>query len=710
MNQPLIAISADFFTAFAKLPKQRQTRVLDFMEKFRINPTSSGINYEKIHNAYDPNMRSVRIDDTYRGIVVRQDKSGVYLLLWVDHHDRAYEWAQRKRCKINPSTGTVQVFDITQAEVEVEGEPPTQDYLFKGLSQRQLMKLGIPEEKMDETLAITSLKEFHQLRETYPEDAYERLEWLANGFEYDEVYELFAHEIEAKGDVDTEDFAAALAKPSSQRSFTIVDGEVELLAMMSAPLDKWRVFLHPAQREVVQRDFNGPARVTGGAGTGKTVVAMHRARRLAGQLSSDERLLVTTFTANLASDIEHNLRKICTLEEFRRIEVTNLDAWVARYMREAGFDFRLVYGEELDDLWREAIYLSGQPLDFPVSFYQDEWSQVIFAQDISSLRQYAAASRIGRGFRLDRKSRIAVWKVFEEFRGLLIERGVRDIESAMNECRQVITHTHTKPLYSSIIIDEGQDLSVSAYKLLRAMAGDEHKNDIFIVGDAHQRIYRHNASLSKCGVNVRGRSSYLRINYRTTEEIRRWAFGLLKGLKFDDLDDGLDDGSSCISLTHGNEPDVKNFATAEQEFDFVLGRIDELVEQGDALEDVCIVGRTNSIVQGFIKRLQNKGIRVYEIRRSKVDDRNLKGIRVATMHRIKGLEFKHIIVVSANSGTIPHQIAVNREDPVAQAAAMKAERCLLYVVLTRAKQTAIITSYGGMSEFISELLKHKMAN
>lgn len=163
-------------------------------------------------------------------------------------------------------------------------------------------------------------------------------------------------------------------------------------------------------------------------------------------------------------------------------------------------------------------------------------------------------------------------------------------------------------------------------------------------------------------------------------------------------------------MTHGNEPDVKNFATAEQEFDFVLGRIDELVEQGDALEDVCIVGRTNSIVQGFIKRLQNKGIRVYEIRRSKVDDRNLKGIRVATMHRIKGLEFKHIIVVSANSGTIPHQIAVNREDPVAQAAAMKAERCLLYVVLTRAKQTAIITSYGGMSEFISELLKHKMAN
>ena len=177
------------------------------------------------------------------------------------------------------------------------------------------------------------------------------------------------------------------------------------------------------------------------------------------------------------------------------------------------------------------------------------------------------------------------------------------------------------------------------------MAGEERRNDVFIVGDAHQRIYRNHASLSKCGINIRGRSSYLRINYRTTDEIRKWSFGLLKGLTFDDLDDGFDDGTSCISLTHGTEPLVKDFSTADQEFEFVLERIQELLDQGESLEDICLVGRTNSIVQDYVRRLQEQQIRVYEIRRSKVDDRHQKGIRVATMHRVKGLEFKHILVV-----------------------------------------------------------------
>ncbi len=705
MSNPLIAISADFFSAFAALPRQRQSRVLDFMNKFRTNPNSPGINYEKIHNAYDPNMRSVRIDDTYRGIVVRQEKSGVYLLLWVDHHDRAYAWAERKRCKINPTTGSVQVFDVTEVEVEIKKEVPAESLLFSHVSDEELQKLGVPDEKIEETRTIVSLDEFHSLKETFPEDAYERLEWIANGFDIEEVLDLFYSDIhDEEGEIDQDDFSTALSKPASLRNFTIVDGELELQAMMGAPLEKWRVFLHPAQRDVVQRDFNGPARVTGGAGTGKTVVAMHRAKRLAGQLTGNQRILFTTFTANLASDIQDNLRKICTLEELKRIEVTNLDSWVARYLRETGFDFQLVYGHEIDKLWSEAIALSGEALDYSLGFYQDEWSQVICAQEIASLKDYVSASRIGRGVRLDRKRRISLWRVFEEFRNLLVERRVRDIETAMNECRQIIVQRQREPLYSSIIIDEAQDLSVSAFKLLRAMAGEERRNDVFIVGDAHQRIYRNHASLSKCGINIRGRSSYLRINYRTTDEIRKWSFGLLKGLTFDDLDDGSHDGTSCISLTHGTEPLVKDFSTADQEFEFVLERIQELLDQGESLEDICLVGRTNSIVQDYVRRLQEQQIRVYEIRRSKVDDRHQKGIRVATMHRVKGLEFKHILVVSVNRRVVPLQVAVESEDQVAREATLKSERCLLYVALTRAKQTASITSHGGLSEFITDLM------
>ena len=178
------------------------------------------------------------------------------------------------------------------------------------------------------------MDEFHSLKETFPEDAYERLEWIANGFDIEEVLDLFYSDIhDEEGEIDQDDFSTALSKPASLRNFTIVDGELELQAMMGAPLEKWRFFLHPAQRDVVQRDFNGPARVTGERGTGKTVVAMHRAKRLAGQLTGNQRILFTTFTANLASDIQDNLRKICTLEELKRIEVTNLDSWVARYLR-----------------------------------------------------------------------------------------------------------------------------------------------------------------------------------------------------------------------------------------------------------------------------------------------------------------------------------------------------------------------------------------
>lgn len=705
MATPLIAISTDFFTAFAALPRQKQSRVIDFVSKFRNDPNSPGINYEKVRQAADPNIRSVRIDDTYRGIVVRQEGTGVYLLLWVDHHDRAYEWARRKRCKINRKTGSVQVFDVSDVVAETGLEGIEEKSLFAKVSDEQLLKLGVPEEQIDETRLITSLEELHALQGALPEDAYEGLEWVANGFDVEEVLEMFSElETDDQEAVDIYDFATALGKPGSLRSFTVVEGEAELQAMMSAPLDKWRVFLHPVQRKIVNKDFNGPARVTGGAGTGKTVVAMHRARRLSRELKDGERLLFTTFTANLAADIQENLRKICTLEELRRIEVTHLDAWVGRFLKREGFAYQLIYDDAVAQLWEEAFSLSGERLAYDLNFFPEEWSKVICAYDLTSLKEYVQVSRLGRGVRLDRRKRMSVWKVFEEFRNLLLERQLRDIESAMNECSRFILKKHGgTPLFASIIVDEGQDLSPSAYRLLRSMAGAEHKNDLFIVGDAHQRIYGHRAALSRCGVNIRGRSSYLRINYRTTQEIRKWAFGLLKGFSFDDLDDGFDDGSACISLTHGMEPLIKDLGTADQEFEFVFEQIRAIVAQGGALEGICVVGRTNKTVQDYVDRFRAQDMRVYEIRRSKIDDRRHEGIRVATMHRVKGLEFEHLFVVSANKQNIPLASALRSDDPLLKEAALLAERCLLYVALTRARKSATITSFGGMSEFVQGL-------
>lgn len=571
-NKPTVAISADFLTAYAALPRQKQGKVTEFFNKFRNDPTHPGINFEKINEGIDKNICSVRIDDTYRGIIVREPESNVYILLWVDHHDEAYAWAKRKKCSINKLTGSVQIFDVQ--EVIEEQNTIDEPALFASISDEVFERIGLPEEQLPMIKAIKTLEGLHSLKAAIPEDAFEGLEWLGNGFSAEEVLDTLYPEIE-RVEVNENDFAAALQTDASKKSFVIVDGEEELQAIMQEPLEKWRIFLHPTQRKVVGKKFNGPARVLGGAGTGKTVVAMHRAKMLASNLNSDGKILFTTYTKNLAEDIKDNLRKICSAEEMKKIDIINLDAWVSNFLRRQGYEYQIVYDEEVDKAWRDAIAIAGGELSFVENFYKDEWVKVVQAQEVYDKVAYCKAPRIGRGVRLDRKVRMQIWDVFEEYQNIMNEKLQRDVETAMYECRKILENKRLTGQYTSIIVDEGQDLSPSAYRLLRALAGDEHQNDIFIVGDSHQRIYRNKAVLSKCGINVRGRSSYLRINYRTTEEIRKFAFGLLNGVSFDDLDEDYDNGKGCQSLTHGDKPEIKEFATPEEELDYLVSRIHE---------------------------------------------------------------------------------------------------------------------------------------
>lgn len=693
-----IAISSDFLTAFAALPRQVQGKVTDFINKFRNNPTAPGINYEKINGAVDSKICSVRIDDTYRGIVVRQKESGVYLLLWVDHHDEAYEWARRKKCSVNPNTGSVQVFDIQCAEADARTED-TDVGLFSVVSDEALLLLGVPVEQLSYIRQLRSVDAFYQSKSMLPGDAYENLEWLVNGFPVEEVLEL--HRFDTIAVDKNDDLAKALQNPESLVSFVVVEGEEELLRIMSEPLEKWRVFLHPSQRKLVERNYSGPARVLGGAGTGKTVVAMHRAKWLANRMNGKDKLLFTTFTANLAGDIKYNLRKICSVEEQRHIEVINIDAWVSQFLREQGYPHTIVYEETLDGIWEEAIALSGEDLELPASFFSEEWSKVVSAHEAFTIEEYMKASRLGRGTRLDRKTRLQVWKVFEEYRNLLRERQIRDVDTAMYECRKLVEKTGSNTQYPCIIVDEGQDLSMAAYRLLRTLTGPEHPNDIFIVGDTHQRIYKKKVALSKCGINVRGRSSYLRINYRTTEEIRKYAFALLKGVTFDDLDNEYDDGKVCQSLTHGSPPTIRCFKSAAEELDYLVATLRDMEGRGVSLKTVCIVARTHKLLDDYIAGLTCQQIKTYEIRRSKLDDHNYDGVRVATMHRVKGLEFKHVFVVAANKRVIPLASTIVQTDAISEEESITAEKCLLYVALTRAQESAHISCYGTPSEFLT---------
>lgn len=421
---------------------------------------------------------------------------------------------------------------------------------------------------------------------------------------------------------------------------------------------------------------------------------------LAANLESDGKILFTTYTKNLAEDIKDNLRKICSVEEMKRIDIINLDAWISNFLRRQGYEYQIVYDEEIDKAWRNAIAIAGGDLSFVENFYKDEWVKVVQAQEVYDKVSYCKASRIGRGVRLDRKVRMQIWDVFDEYQNIMNEKLQRDVETAMYECRKILENKKLTGQYASIIVDEGQDLSPSAYRLLRALAGDEHRNDIFIVGDSHQRIYRNKAVLSKCGINVRGRSSYLRINYRTTEEIRKFAFGLLNGVTFDDLDEDYDNGKGCQSLTHGDKPEIKKFATPEEELNYLVSRIHELEKAGVEQKNICIVARTHKLLDSYIAGLQRAGIKSFEIKANKTDDRSFEGVRIATMHRVKGLEFDHVFAVAVNKKVLPFGTKADFEDDISLEEFRTGEKCLLYVALTRARKSACVTCYGGLSELI----------
>jgi len=690
-----VVIGDTFLESFARLPSQAQKHTSDFLVKFRSNPTSAAIHYEKIASKLDKKVWSVRVDDTYRGIVIREEETGVFMLIWVDHHDEAYKWAARKRCNINPFTGAIQLYTVQEIVETVKAA-----CIFGEVTKEEYLELGVPEEQVDYVRSLTSKDAFLASKNILTPDVFEGLSWLLEDIPAKEVIEMMQAERD-KGEPKASDLRTALESAENQRFFRVVEGEEDLQAMLNRPLDKWRVFLHPTQRRIVNKDYSGAARTTGGAGTGKTVVAMHRAKRLAAGLSGHERVLFTTFTANLAADIRDNLSKICSNEELRHIEVINLDAWVGNFMRTAGYEARIEYNETaLKNIWEEAIgEAMADDMDLLADFYAEEWARVVIPQHAMNLAKYIRCSRNGRGVRLDRQKRQQVWKVFEIYQRKMKAAGKRDVHWAMDECRTLIEKQH-KTLYPHIIVDEGQDFSRIALELIRGIAGESHPNDIFIVGDAHQRIYRHKTVLSKCGIEVRGRSSILRINYRTTEETRAYAFSILSGIDFDNLDGEVLSNDKCQSLTHGEVPVVKNCRSANSELEFIVKQIRELEQGGVSLKDICLTARTHSMLDNYLQALTREGIRGYELKKEKTDDRQQDGIRLATMHRVKGLEFQYMFVAGMNKGVMPIKQVTEIDEPIARQEAMIAEKCLLYVALTRAQRGAYITSYGKKSEFL----------
>ncbi len=691
-----IAVSVLFMDALFKLPENVQKRMREFLEKFEANPKAPGFNYETLNAVVDKKLRSVRVNDTYRVIVKREEETDTYVLLWVDHHDEAYAWAAKRKCEVNPFTKKIQIYCVEE-QLEEESEKVFEnEKLFGNISESDLIRIGVPQEQVALVKNLRDYDAFLNCRRLIPEDVADNLEWAAGGVPIEEIIELIESAGTSSANVSIRD---ALASGRSSESFVVIDDQEELRNVLSASIEKWRVFLHPSQKDVVTRDYSGPARVLGEAGTGKTVVAMHRAKRLASEIKSDDKILFTTYSVNLAEDIRANLRKICTNSELSRIEVYNLDQWMSKYLEKNNHSEKVLYGKDLDEFWDKAVSIADE-LGLGRDFYKEEWTTVVAANDAYTLDDYIQSSRVGRGTRLDRTAKLKVWNVFEAFLELTSEQKVIDSDHSAAICREYIANSEAGSLYKHIIVDEGQDFSSNYYRLIRTLAGEEHPNDIFIVGDAHQRIYRRKAVLSKCGINIKGRSSHLRVNYRTTEETRRFAYSILKGLPFDNLDGEMDSEHESRSFTHGPAPTVKYFNSIKDETDYIVSEIKNLINSGATAKDICLVARTSKLLDTYEYALEGNGIKYYKVKNSKSEDREIEGIRISTMHRVKGLEFDHVFVASVNDKVIPYEYAIDRTDAASEEDTMKSERCLLYVAITRARKSAYLTGYGKRSPFL----------
>ena len=766
---PGMAMSSDFLEACARLPRAQQKGVRSLIARFNTDPTASGLNYERVRGARDPAMRSLRIDQGYRAIVLKPERGDVHMLLWADKHDEAYAWAARHECRIHPETGALQVYaprtdppdgapgretaaggspgrgdgrnagaaagpETGPDEQPEEGSgraaaasgPPAEATrafddpppAFRALKDRELARLGVPPAMLAEVRAVRGEKDLDAMQARLPVEAWEALFLYLAG----ETYEQLVLEREAPaGPVDTGDFAKALERDESRARFIVVEDELELEAMLNAPLERWRVFLHPSQRRLVERRWNGPVRVLGGAGTGKTVVAMHRARRLARGLLAPRaapaptpetrstrepgRILFTTFTRNLAADIENNLRAICTPEEMARIEVTNLDRWVAGFLRRRRYRFRIVYdrGRDAGDAWQRALDLKPPGPDFPDAFYGDEWEQVVQAAGVTTADEYLRVPRTGRGVRLSRAARAKVWPVFEEYRVQLAERGLKEVDDAYRDAAALLKEERGASDYAAVIVDEAQDMGAQSWRLIRAIV-PEGPDDLFIAGDGHQRIYsRSRVVLGRCGIDVRGRARKLRLNYRTTEQTRRWAARLLAGRAIDDLDGGADDGRGIRSLTEGPAPIIRRFASREEQARFIAGYLESLRDGGEPLRGVCIVARTRRERDAIAAALEEEGLDPVILEAGAVDDEEAEGVRLATMHRVKGLEFVRVVIASMNDGLAPLPAALEeRGDAVERESAETGERALVHVAATRAKREVLVLSFGRPSRFLTE--------
>lgn len=719
ITAPTLAYANTFLPSYARMPAKVRKKFDAFLDKFQADPTAASIDFEKLNSMRDDKVRTVRIGLEYRAVLIQPPTGNVCLVAWIDHHDKAHAWAQNRRWDIHPDTGQIQSYVVTEetesvaAEAAPEASAAATDEdplipagrLFAGWRDSDLRMLGVPVPLLPSARSLRREVELDELADYVPDDIIDALYGLASGLTPDQVLEEMGRSKAADEEIDTEDFGAALQRDLTKQHFVTIDDDHDLAAMLRAPLQAWRVFLHPTQRTLARWDVNGPIRVLGAAGTGKTVVLMHRARYLATEklTAPTDRILVTTFTRNLAATLRRQLQDLCSEDAFSRLHVENLHRWAFQFLRRQGISPNLASRAQVDRAWTDVIDSRHGTLELADTFYRDEFEKVVQANDLTERSEYLRFPRSGRGTPLTRKQRAHAWTVFQAYRELLDERGLMESADAVREARLHLERSDAKPPFDAVLADEAQDFGAAELRLLRALT-PAGPNDMFLVGDAHQRIYGHKTTFSQAGIEIRGRSKRLRINYRTTDRIRKRAVATLDGQAFDDLDGNTDTLDGYRSLRQGEEPTVEVFPHRDAELQALVARVNAYLadESQGAVRgpEIVVAARTNSLADAAAQALEDAGVATHRLSEAD-DDGGNDGVRIATMHRLKGLEFRVVVLVGVEQGVVPLPVPASKTaDAVAADEHELAERSLLYVAATRARDALHISAAGTLSPLL----------
>lgn len=726
-----LGLHKDFLLEFARLERPVQRRVHEVFGKFE-QQRHAGIHLEKLRDGRDPRLKTIRIDRSWRGVVLAPDKGDSFLLLKVLPHDEAIEWARTHRATVNSATLGIELRNDVALERATAGlrlvAETAPQRLFAAASDGELRRLGVDADVLPLVRLLTTEEELEALHRRLPEQQYDVLAGLASGMSADEVWrevvqtQLATSEVSAPqqavlepGSATSEwpttaepgrsgDLAESMARATGR--VALVSGPDELMDILAKPFDAWRVFLHPTQRRVAyRRSYTGPARVSGGPGTGKTVVALHRAHHLAQNLPADApdgSILLTTFTKDLASELHRCLRLLSTDEQLlAKIRVVHVDAVANEVLRKSlgGTPLDIVRNQqELTSLWEQAISRAG--VDFTTTFLDQEWRHVVLAHDLRGADTYLKASRAGRGKPLGPLRRAQAWRAMREFEADLRTQGRRTFLQVCAEAARVLGGNRSGRVqtYRHVVVDEAQDLHPAQWRLLRGLVA-EGPDDLFIAGDPYQRIYGNKASLRSLGITVAGRSARLRINYRTTREILSWATTLLTGDHVDDLDEGRESLHGYRSALRGQRPVLVGHDTQANEIATLVEQIRAWRSTGITISDMGIAVRYIQLGRDISAALEKADVPSTILTGGNPLS---TGVRIGTMHRMKGLEFRCVAVAGVREGIVPMRKAVTdvTVDPQQHQEDLLTELSLLFVACTRAREALHVSWHGSPSPFL----------